>query len=100
MNIGNNFSASFQGRNYIQRIARGHLKDGSTAVIRITQDKNTFAVKSLEAYQYNKGKLISGAGEGNNNGMDAFDVANFIGKLEKNAKEGVDFGIEIFRTMM
>ena len=100
MNINNNFSTTFRGNNLVQRIARGHLKDGSTAVIRISQDKNTHAIKSMEAYQYKNRKLLSGVGEGNNKGMDEFDIANFIGRLEKQAKEGVDFAIEILRVIL
>ena len=85
-----NFKAGYE-----QRVLRGALKDNSEAVVRISFDKATRAIKSMEAYQFKNGMCVGGKGEGNTSGFSDEAILKFFNGLQENAKEGTNFFKEL-----
>ena len=88
INIVNN-APNFSG-NFTQKIFRGRLIDDSTAVVRMSIDRNK-NVKSIESYQFKNGKFLKGIGFGKNGGVRLSELAVFLDKLQSKAQEGTNF---------
>ena len=84
-------SIRFQGTDRLaKKVFQGTLKDDSKAIVELRFDSQT-NIKMFEVYQVLKGKVIGGFGMKNVKGIAPIEIANLFLKLQKNAKEGVDF---------
>ena len=92
-------SQTFQST-YRQKIIKASLKDDSEALVRISFDKVSNQIKSLEGYQFKKGEYIGGKGIGKPSGLKNDEILNFFGDLQENAKEGINFFKELAIAML
>lgn len=83
----------------VKKVIRGHLKDGSTALIEMNVNKK-LVIEHFEMFQLKKGKVLDRVEFCKDKASNEDIIMSFFENLQKKADEGVSFVGEFTKAML